>query len=464
MKTLFLTVSRGILVRNLLVTGIVGMLVDAGVRVVILTPAVNDPEFRAAFASERVLLAPLHKPSWTLVDRVLTGLHRGLVWNATSSLVARYGVYSNAEGSFDKWLFYGALFGLLSRVPGLKRVARAIDAAVRPDRAYATLFDAYKPDLVFSTNIMEDADSLVIKAARSRGVPTVGMPKSWDNLSKSNFPSAPDRLIVWSPYMADEAKVFQGYPPSAVTVTGIPQFDLYRTRVGVPDRETFFREIGADPTKRLVVFTSEAKLSPPDPAFVKILAEAIGDGRIPEAQLLVRPHFGFRNDLARFVPFHGTPGVIVDTDVHPRSVFYDEFDYSIEHWRRLAATLFHADVVVTTFSTMTLDATACGKPVVNAVFDGEEKKQFGESILRWYASEHYRQVMETGAPIVARDAEELVARVNDAFRDPAGIHAEGRAQLLARFIGPFDGKSSVRVADAILDMLGLSASGSVKAN
>ena len=452
MKTIFITISRGYLARNILQTGVVDAVLAAGHRVVLLTPAFQDAEFCAQFKRDRLFFEPLIKMPWTRLDEVLVAIHRGLIYNATSELVARYGVYSASETNPLKWLLQKTVYGFFSHFPALRAFIRFLDARFRPDTAHDALFEKYQPDLIFATNLMEDADSFVIKAAAARGIPTVGMPKSWDNLSKMALRIKPDHLIVWSPFMFNEARHFQNYKSEDISVVGIPQFDLYTSRASVEDRESFLRSVGLDPTRRTILFTSEAKLSPPDPVFVEMLARAVQKGVIPNAQILVRPHFGFREDIARFVRFVGEPYVAVDQSCTPRLIFHDQFDYSMEHWHRLAASLCAADVVVTTFSTMTLDATACGKPVVNACFDGDKVQPYGQSIRRWFESEHYAPVVATGGPVMARSEEEMITAVNRSLENPS-LQQEGRVRLTQEFLGPMDGHASQRVAETILKML-----------
>ncbi len=451
MKTIFVTISRGYLARNILETGIVDRLLAAGHRVILLTPAFQDAKFLERFGRENCVMEPLAKGSWRPLDRFFVGLQRGLAYNAMSDLVSRYGVYDGSETSWIKWVAHRTVFGILSKIRPLRIMARWLDERLCPDRDHGALFDRYHPDLVFATNIMEDADGFVLRAAKARGIPTVGMPKSWDNLSKMVLRTKPDRLIVWSPYMRDEAKRFQDYHDEEIMMTGIPQFDGYVTRSGLPSREDFFSAIGADPSKKLILFASEAKLSPPDPSFCEMLLRALDDGRIGNAQLLVRPHFGFREDVKRFLVFQDRPFACVDTDFDPQPVFYDAFDYSHRHMMRLAASLLYADVVVTTFSTMTLDATACGKPVVNAMFDGFETLPFGKSIRRWFTSEHYRPVVETNAPFFVRTEDELIATVRSLLERP-DQHLSERTHLQNHFIGTLDGHASERVAQAVLHM------------
>ncbi len=452
-KTVFVTIARASLARNILQTGIVRRLTDAGHKIVLLTPAWQDEKFVKLFSHPQIAFEPLKTPARTGWDRFLIGFHVGLIYNATSEIVARYGTYHHSETNLFKWLSHKIVFTPLSHVRFLRDFFRWLDEKTRPDRDNGPLFDKYHPDLVFATNIMEDPDSFIVREAKRRGVPTIGMPKSWDNLSKMFMRSKPDQLIVWSEYMKGEAVKFQNFKRDDIRALGIPQFDIYFNREGLPTREAFLKQVGLEPGRKLVLFASEAKLSPPDPEFVDMLAKAIEDGRIPNAQLLVRPHFGFHRDPPRFDPFRGRPHVAVDTLYTANPVFYDQADYSIEHWQRLACSLIYADVVVTTFSTMTLDATACGTPAVNVMFDGRTPKPYRESIMRWYDTEHYLPVSATGAAVRADSESALIDAVNRCLQD-RGIQMEGRERLKKEFIEPFDGKAGERIAAEVLRQLG----------
>ncbi len=209
--TVFVTISRGSIARNILRTGIVDAMLSAGHRVVLLTPAYQDQTFVNEFRRDGVFFEPMFQPKRGWLDRILIGFHRGFVFNATSEIVARYGTYHMSETNAFKWVVHKAVFSVLSRMHFLRDAARWIDERLRPDTEYGPLLDRYKPDLIFSTNIMEDPDSFLIRAAKTRKIPTVGMPKSWDNLSKMFLRTKPDRLIVWSPYMKSEAMLFKKY-------------------------------------------------------------------------------------------------------------------------------------------------------------------------------------------------------------------------------------------------------------
>ncbi len=451
MKTIFITISRGIIVRNILQTGVVDRLVRAGYRIVLFTTASEVPEFRDAFVHPpQVTALPFPRKQWPRADEIFSSLHRGLIYNRRTDLIAKVGQLHPSETNAFKYWSYRTVFQPLSKIRPLRDLVRWLDFRILPVTEYDVLFREQKPALLFSTNIMEYEDTLLAKAARRNGVPVIGMPKSWDNLSKTGFRVKPDRLIVWSPFMRDEARRFQNIPTERFDIVGVPQFDIYAQPERLASRDAFCRELGLDPAKRILVYGSEGKVTPRDGEAVKMLVDAVRDGRLPrDVQFLVRPHYGYRNELKKFEIVKDCPEVAIDLLNVPSAGFSDQWDWRVEHWHRLAETLSYCSMLVTSPSTLTLDATALDKPVVNVAFDGYEGiLPYGYSMTHWYDTEHYAPIVESGVPTVARSEKELVDAVRDALDHPER-KAAARAKFRDRFCGPLDGHAAARVADVI---------------
>ena len=231
MKTILITISRGFLARNILQTDVFPELLRAGLRVALVTPAADDEDFRQMFVRENVLFEKMVVPRWSFIDRVMVGFHRNLVWSRSVAFTAKYGVYD--PDLVPRWRYWLQLWFWrpLAHLPILRRMARALDVRLCPaPQAIMEQMRRIKPDLFFSTNPMEDADAYYLKAARACGIRTVGLVKSWDNMSKTSFRILPDQALVWGPYMREEARRFQQFPEERIRETGAPQFDRYVNR------------------------------------------------------------------------------------------------------------------------------------------------------------------------------------------------------------------------------------------
>ncbi len=455
--TVFVTVSRGAIARNLLHTAFLGRLAAAGVEVVLLTSAAADQEFQAAFCRPGVACAPLLPHRWSRLDYALAGLHKGLVYNETRELVDRYGIYGiemHERGGAPRFrhLLKKAVFKPLSRSRSLKRAARRLDALLVRPHAYDALFDRHRPAAVFATNPFEDADTDVLKTAHARGIPTVIFPKSWDNLSKMNLRVAPDLLLLWGPTLVRDARRFHLLDGERIRVVGVPQYDIYEEQGTIQPREAFFRSIGADPARPLVVFGSEGKISPDDgdvAAMLHALFQAQPTGRRP--QLFVRPYYALPGEEEKFAALVGAPDVIIDRAFRPRPQFRDRWDWSREHAVHFANLMTHMDAMVCGASTLTLDAAYRDKPVVNVAFDGKRELPYGQSVRRWYDSTHFKAILSHGGTDVVRSEQELAEATLTALREP-GRRAAGRAALRAAYCPHIPGGSGAAIAQAVLDV------------
>ncbi len=447
MKKIFITLSRGFLARNILQTDIFADLLDRGDELVIATPGVDDPDFIKTFSRPGVKIIGFHVPRWTWLDRRLAGFHHNLLWSGTVRFTAKYGIYKSGKFQSLRYVLQLLLFKPLSYIPQLRLIVRWLDSFLRPaPEEVLEQLRAEKPDLVFLTNPMEDADSFYIKAAKQLGMTTVGLVKSWDNMSKTSFRILTDYVLVWGEYMKEEAVKYQLYPKGRIFEVGVPQFDIYLTREGLKPKEEFLRTMGLESQRKTIIFGSEGKVTPYDPEIVAGIADMIERNELVEpCQVLVRPHFGYKNDADKFDPVAARRHLAIDRSNTPRPVFYDQWDYSREHFLRLAEILQAGDVMVTTASTLAIDAVMFGMPVIAIAFDGEHHFPHEESVARWYETEYYSHVLKTGAVVIVRNFAELRAALNAILEKPDERKTQ-RAELVRRFAGRFDGKAGERIA------------------
>ena len=448
MKTIFITISRGSIAKNILRTSVFARLKSAGTKIVILSPAYNTGDFKADFDGENIFFEPLYEHQWSALDYFFVGLHKALVYNETTALRDQYGILDKSETSVWRRISKKIIFVPLSHLGWLKELVRWLDRVFLPGNKYDSVFKKYKPDLVFSTNPIEDADSYVLKAAKKFGARTVGMPKSWDNLPKMSFRVKTDRIILWGEALVDQAKRFQNVKRADISIVGVPQFDIYATNQS--RREDFFRKIGADHNRQLLVFGSNSKYTPFDAEIAGMIIDWIKKGELAkDCTLFIRPYFAARGEEKKFDQFIGQPNVVIDHWFKHNNNFRDSWDYSNEHLTHFADLMRHMSIMINYPSTLTLDAAAVDKPIINLAFDGLEKRSYGESIARWYDSSHFKEVLARDGSNVVYSPEELKTAINLYLTDPK-LKSEGRARLRAEFCYIIDGKSSDRLADVLL--------------
>lgn len=461
----FMGVPMAINVRDILRTEAFATIRDAGVEVHLFTPAADVAEFAAEFAGDRVHIHPLAAPESSLFDAVDALVQR--LYVAILSLrcdTARIMVAETVRRSVPARAVRAAL-AAVGR-PGQDLVLAGLRLLTRwtAPELYADAFARHRPDLVVGTRALTMSgprarssprylDRHLLLSAARRGVPTMVLVSSWDNLTTSGFFAVDvHRITVWNGIMKEQAVAIHGLAPERVVVTGAPQHDIFARDRGFREREPFLRDLGLDPSRPVVVYTTgtEGTINR-EPEVVARLEAALRAGLGDDVQLLVRVHQ--LDSVERYGALHGRPGVVFDHAGRPSVGSYHDRDFDRGALEHLADTLRHADVVVNAASSISIDAAAVGTPVVCVDFDAEAGTPYHRSVTRFYDFTHQKPVVASGGVVRARTPEEVVAAVRRYLADPS-LDAEGRARLVREQCHVLDGRSGRRVGEAVLSMVG----------
>lgn len=454
-------VPMAINVRDILRTDAFAVIRASGAQVHLFTPAADVAEFRAEFGSENVILHPLRAPASRLFDLVDALVQR--LYVAILSLrcdTARIMVGETLSHSVLARTVRGALTAVgRTGQDGVLWWLRLLTRWAAPE-LYAEDFTVHDPDLVVGTRALTMSgpraqssarylDRHLLLSAARRGVPTMVLVSSWDNLTTSGFFAVDvDRVTVWNEIMKEQAVSIHGLQPARVSVTGAPQHDLYARDRGFKDRDAFLHDLGLDSSRALIVYTTGTEGTiPREPEVVARLRDALEAGLGEEFQLLVRVHQ--LDTLERYAALGGRPGVVFDQAGRPTVGKYHDRDFDRAALEHLADTLRYADVVVNAASSISIDAAAVGTPVVCVDYDAEPGVPYHRSVSRFYDFTHQRPVVASGGVTRARSPEEVVAAVKRYLADPA-LHAEGRARLVREQCHALDGGSGRRVGEAVL--------------
>lgn len=454
-------VPMAINVRDVLRTDALAVLRDAGAEVHLFTPASEVAAFATEFGAPNVHIHPLRAPTsrfFGAVDGVVQRLYVAIL--SLRCDTGRIMVEETLRRRPAARLVRGVLKAAGRRgQDAILRLLRTLTRHTAPE-LYAEEFRRHSPDLVVGTRALTMSgprahssarylDRHLLLSAARRGVPTMVLVSSWDNLTTSGF-FAVDvaRITVWNEIMKEQAVSIHGLRPEQVTVTGAPQHDIFARDRGFKERDSFLLEMGLDPHRPVVVYaTGTEGTVPGEPQVVACLSDALtavlGDG----VQLLVRVHQ--LDKLNRYSHLQGRGGVVLDQAGHPPMGSYHDRDFDRAAFEHLADTLRYADVVVNAASSISIDAAAVGTPVVCLDFDAEADTPYHRSVSRFYDFTHQRPVVASGGVARARSPSEVAAAVKRYLGDPS-LHADGRARLVREQCHVLDGRSGRRVGEAVL--------------
>ncbi len=446
-KTIFITSFHLLISRNIIDTDITRLLVAQQLRVVVIIPNYKKEYFERTFKGTGLLFegVAVNEPSKTKLGLFFKRLARFMLPTKTVRLYEKYRMLT-----LKKSLWYRLFFWIcqaLGYLTFILPLIRFLDEKYSPHHFFNKLLDKYHPDLVVTTDILNENDVCLMQEAKNRKIPIVAVIRSWDNLTAhSIIRIIPDRLLVWSEILKREASFYGGMSKEKITVVGIPHFDRYTSDSMIP-RDEFIKKIGADPRKKLVFFTPIGDLylrhNDTDRYVLDLLSKM-------DVNILVRfPAWDKVSNMDGFQPpphmFFDKPGVI-----HRPNEIGDR-DISRKDNEMLINGIYWSDLVITGPSTIAIEAAFFDKPIVLVNFHQTHKK--GLDGIFSYQCNHFKYILKSGGVRLVNTADEFIEWTKRYLENPA-LDQDGRQRIVEeQFGGLNDHHASVRIVNAIIDEL-----------
>lgn len=340
--------------------------------------------------------------------------------------------------------------------PGLEALSKAEAAASRRFPAteeYERLWRELRPSLVFNGSHIHSRMAVqAVHAAQKLGIPTAAFIFSWDNLTSQGRIMPPyDYYLVWNESLREQLLgIYGAIRREQVFVTGTPQFDFHFRPEFEWDREEFCAHVGADPSRPIVLYsTGMANHVLKEEVVVEHLADMLwGMTDCGPPQLLVRVYA--KDQTGRFDELRRRRADIVFTSVPWEAAWQTP---KFEDSYMLSNLLRHTDVGINIASTITLELFMFDKPVINVAYlpAGVRLRPDEFDYRNYYAFEHYRPVVESGALILARDEAEMPRLLRRALAERHDRREERRNFIRGMFGDKLrDGRSAERVAHTLV--------------
>jgi len=318
---------------------------------------------------------------------------------------------------------------------------------------YKSLFDKEKFDVLFFTHQRPPFIAPLIYQAKQLKIKTAAFIFSWDNLaSKGRMAGDFDFYLVWSDLMKKELLHFyQGVAPSSVAVVGTPQFEPYVLDRFKKNKTDFHSQFDLNPIQKTICFScGDISTSKNDELYIITIAEAIQENKIPQVNFLVRTSPA--EDPIRFeklvkkYPFikWNYPKWTLTRKGHQEE--WSQRIPSKEDVTDLRSILEYSDLNINMFSTMSLDFMQFDKPVINSVFGNKKNGLYDDQ--RFLEYPHIKNVLESKATYVVKNADELIDAINTYIKLPKK-DTDNRKQLIEMQIGGTLKETSKRIAQTL---------------
>lgn len=456
MKVILINIFDSNMTRNILRTQVLSSLKkNLDVKIVVLVPRVKIESYRKEFENSRVKLEPLPQVKMSSLENFsLFICHHSIHTHAARQLIE--GGWSAQEGRlpFKKYVM-ARFFNFFGQHVWYRKLVRLILPFFFKAEVFNEIISQYKPDLIFSPTIYSENDIRLLKLAKRKKIKTVGMIKSWDNLSSKDFLLIPpDKLIVHNELIKDEAIAVGEYSKENIFVSGIPQYDIYTDPALPLSRKEFFDRFKLDISKKLILYAAVgAKHFLEEGEFIRRLAEIInGDMIKAPSQLLVRFHPAYLSEDANF---KNIPNVVFYRPGHlnkdTRDILRGSWEFDLEEIRILASTLIYSDVSINCGSTISLDASYFNTPIINIEYE-KIPQPYWKGVHRFYTREHYLPLVRSGGIRFPKSEQELIDTLNSYLLNK-NLDSAGRNLIKKEQCYKTDGQAGVRIAQFIIDFL-----------
>jgi len=471
-KRIFICADHGLAIIYFLQSEVVSTLVEAGVEVVVLTDdalmgKVEERFGQAGLIFEGLRLAAARKYEQQNKPSIQWWLHflRRAGASNRINLEAVNGFIRQVED--EAHLKRRILFPLMRVFIAWMRRSRLLRKWVTKAQnrfapeIYKDLFEKYDPDMVVAATPGWRLDRYLLREASVRGIETVSVIVGWDNSSSYSLPGSPvDWATCWSEIQKDEMVKGADWDPEKVNIGGIPAYDGYiRGKWLVPKGE-YYQLHGLDPERRLISYASSFVSFSPNIQNIEALAKLIAADQLTKpSQLLIRLHPTHFLDVPRYREERekiqalaaGLDNVHV---VEPLSLGGEMGHYSGEDMPEKSSMMAYSDVMVTVYSTMVVEASVLGTPVVSLCIDSSKgwPDKFTLPLSKiggWPTHQRYR---DSTAGREATDELSLKNALNHYLENPEADVA-ARNAFLERECTYLDGSAGKRTAQFLLSLL-----------
>ncbi len=451
MKTIFITIFEGVESKNILRTPVFETLMRRkDIRLVLFTKSQKRAEYhKREFNDPRIVYEVVENPKVIGFDWIFRKLKYVLLRTETTKLRRRMDYDMRKNYISYRW---GDLVNWFCARRTILRVVRILDYHLVRDRVYARYFEKHKPDLIFLANLFDEREVHFLREAERHDVKTIGFINTWDRVSaRCVLRLLPDRLVVFNDLVKEELICYDDADPEQIFVGGIPQYDQYFS-LRPSLREEFFRGLGISSATKLIVYSPiGSAFSNSDWNMMDLLVRLTKEGKFGE-NIAVLVRFP-PNDFIDPKDLEKRPDLLY---TYPGTRFSEkrgvDWDMNFAELKYLSDTLYHMSLLVCYASSISIDAAALDRPVINLNFEVRPHETLSKSPTQFYQMAHYKKAIDTGGIRLVGSESELIAWVKKYLENPA-LDREGRKRIVESQCKFTDGKAGERIASFILNNL-----------
>tara|TARA_B100000676_G_C18074265_1_gene846555 strand:+ start:1276 stop:2700 length:1425 start_codon:yes stop_codon:yes gene_type:complete len=468
-KTFFIIVQLQFTVRYLLKTDIYKVLNELGHEIVILSPNGDDKEFIKQHSLKNVHFEKLELERYQKYYKKL--LYKFFSQVRRLTLPSKNNI-STIHFKEEFLLFDLKNFKLKSRLfhlfcIAISRLTRKfrffllllnfIENLVYRKNYHKHLYQKYKPDAVILNDLgTVDASNFIMREARGFKVKIISLILSWDNLTAKGVGSVkPDYAVAWNQNMADELQNYHNIKTKNICIGGIPHFDPYAKSFS-PIEQINTDVISKNNINKFIYFGTGA------PAWftgnvktIEIILDFIKSRNEEKIKLVVRPHPAylgkgrFNKELQEIIRISKDNRKYIYlnlTELIERKMgaeFSDTDQYLHEYFIR------NCKILITSYSTLMLEAAIFNKPIINIGFDNLRKLPTRKTSDLCSRLTHLQTILSSNFTSEAKTQDDIFLLLKTYLNDNS-IKEKERKKVFNKYINYNFGNAGSAIAQQII--------------
>lgn len=312
----------------------------------------------------------------------------------------------------------------------LDKITQFLSERERSVKYWKAYLKEVKPSLVFNTSHSHARNAhAIIYAANALGIKTCTFLFSWDNLtSQGRVVPVYDYYFAWNAEIkSDFHTIYPFIADYQVKVTGTPQFMGHFQTEKHLSQEDLYKKLGLKPNEKYFLYSSGMSHHLPEEPFVveRIADKVHSFGKA--YRLVVRTYAKDKKEV--FADLKTRRPDIIIPDVNWEKNFQTPLP---EDQAFFSSLLKFCIAGINVASTVSLELCMLNKPAINVAYNPPGKNIYPYNYTRFYAFDHYKPIVDSGAVELAYTEDELTLLLNDAITNPEKQSKE-RMNLLNTF-------------------------------
>jgi len=454
-KKILIVIDNAFVERSLLFSDFFTHIKDLFQEVVLVVPDDKRNYFVGEYGSEKVTIDVMRKEKDGFFEKYFFLLLKYSIHSTANKVkLIRNIIKENGEIKVTAWFIYFCpimLSWYLSKYSLWRKLLQFVFIFIPNDKVCLAILENHKPDIIYarySAIGVKNFNLKLFKAAKKLNILTVGNIFSWDNLySKIFITSHTDKLTVPNEIIRNDAINIGDFKKEKIKIIGIPHFDYYYDKELLLSREGFMKSIGADPNKKLILYTAGVKEVISYKYFFRFF-ENISKDILPGTQFYLRPHPKRKFDERLIKEFKKCDNLIFEVKLDEE--VGNNFKMSKKNNQFLTNLLHHSSAMLCSYSTILIEACIMDLPTININYSGDRKQSYFYDIKKYAEWEHIIHLMKNKGIIMVESDEELVKALKKYLDNPS-LDSEERIKIVKQQAHFTEGKAAKEAAQFLYE-------------